>query len=62
VTADHNLDCPRCYPGFLVPGTCHPCVIIRWYSVCGARCRQQQDSSDSWRYTRFIQKYSGLTL
>jgi hypothetical protein len=29
VTADHNLDCPRCYPGFLVPGTCHPCVIIR---------------------------------
>jgi hypothetical protein len=29
VTADHNLDCPRCYPAFLVPGTCHPCVIIR---------------------------------
>lgn len=29
VTAGHNLDCPRCYPGFLVPGTCHPCVIIR---------------------------------
>jgi hypothetical protein len=28
-TADHNLDCPRCHPGFLVPGTCHPCVIIR---------------------------------
>lgn len=27
--AGHNLDCPRCYPGFLVPGTCHPCVIIR---------------------------------
>jgi hypothetical protein len=29
LTADHNLDCPRCHPGFLVPGTCHPCVIIR---------------------------------
>lgn len=29
VTSGHNLDCPRCYPGFLVPGTCHPCVIIR---------------------------------
>jgi hypothetical protein len=29
VTAGHNLDCPRCYPVFLVPGTCHPCVIIR---------------------------------
>jgi hypothetical protein len=29
VTAGHNLECPRCYPGFLVPGTCHPCVIIR---------------------------------
>jgi hypothetical protein len=29
VTAGHNIDCPRCYPGFLVPGTCHPCVIIR---------------------------------
>lgn len=29
VTAGHNLNCPRCYPGFLVPGTCHPCVVIR---------------------------------
>ena len=29
VSAEHNVDCPRCYPGFLVPGTCHPCVIIR---------------------------------
>jgi hypothetical protein len=29
ITAGHNIDCPRCYPGFLVPGTCHPCVIIR---------------------------------
>jgi hypothetical protein len=29
VTAGHNLDCPRCYPVFLVPGTCHPCVNIR---------------------------------
>jgi len=29
VTEGHNLDCPRCYPVFLVPGTCHPCVIIR---------------------------------
>ena len=29
ITARHNLNCPRCYPGFLVPGTCHPCVIIR---------------------------------
>jgi hypothetical protein len=28
-TAGHNIDCPRCYPGFLVPGSCHPCVIIR---------------------------------
>jgi hypothetical protein len=29
VTSGHNLDCPRCNPAFLVPGTCHPCVIIR---------------------------------
>jgi hypothetical protein len=29
VTAGHNINCPRCFPGFLVPGTCHPCVIIR---------------------------------
>jgi len=29
VTAGQNIDCPRCHPGFLVPGTCHPCVIIR---------------------------------
>jgi hypothetical protein len=29
VTAGHNIECPSCHPGFLVPGTCHPCVIIR---------------------------------
>jgi hypothetical protein len=37
VTAGHNVDCPRCYPVFLVSGTCHPCVNIRCKLQAGTR-------------------------
>ncbi|XP_023714824.1 uncharacterized protein LOC111868435 isoform X2 [Cryptotermes secundus] len=29
VTEGRNPNCLRCHPSFLLPGTCHPCVIIR---------------------------------
>lgn len=29
VTEGRNPDCPMCHPGFLLPGRCQPCVIIR---------------------------------
>jgi hypothetical protein len=29
VTEGRNPNCVRCHPSFLLPGTCHPCVIIR---------------------------------
>jgi hypothetical protein len=29
VAEGRNPNCVRCHPSFLLPGTCHPCVIIR---------------------------------
>jgi hypothetical protein len=29
VAEGRNPNCLRCHPNFLLPGTCHPCVIIR---------------------------------
>lgn len=29
VTEGRNPNCLKCHPSFLLPGTCHPCVIIR---------------------------------